>query len=126
MHWRTIQDITDCCTEVMGGQIIMLAILHTWARALVYHPYAHCLIPAGWLSPAMEWAAMMLKIFIYTHNLQQGLSDSTESDRMLFSLLPSCARMTIYNPSVRLQAPVPAGICIRHERIMKNSSSVCP
>jgi hypothetical protein len=35
----------------VGGQIGMLSILHTWTRALVYHPHVHCLIPAGGLSP---------------------------------------------------------------------------
>lgn len=35
----------------VGGQIGMLAVLHTWTRALVYHPHVHCLIPAGGLSP---------------------------------------------------------------------------
>lgn len=35
----------------VGGHIGMLAILHTWTRALVYHPHVHCLIPAGGLSP---------------------------------------------------------------------------
>ncbi|OHE25808.1 MAG: hypothetical protein A3J94_14625 [Syntrophus sp. RIFOXYC2_FULL_54_9] len=28
----------------------MLCVLHTWTRALVYHPHVHCLIPAGGLS----------------------------------------------------------------------------
>jgi len=35
----------------VGGQIGILAILHAWTRALVYHPHVHCLIPAGGLSP---------------------------------------------------------------------------
>jgi hypothetical protein len=34
----------------VGGQIGMLAVLHTWTRSLVYHPHVHCLIPAGGLS----------------------------------------------------------------------------
>jgi len=34
----------------VGGQIGLLAVLHTWTRALVYHPHVHCLIPAGGLS----------------------------------------------------------------------------
>jgi hypothetical protein len=34
----------------VGGQIGMLALLHTWTRALAYHPHVHCLIPAGGLS----------------------------------------------------------------------------
>ena len=28
----------------------MLAVLQTWTRAMVYHPYVHCLIPAGGIS----------------------------------------------------------------------------
>ena len=38
-------------SRYVGGQIGMLAVLHTWTRALVYHPHVHCLIPAGGLSP---------------------------------------------------------------------------
>lgn len=34
----------------VGGAIGMLSVLHTWTRALVYHPHVHCLIPAGGLS----------------------------------------------------------------------------
>lgn len=33
----------------VGGQIGMLGVLHTWTRALVYHPHVHYLIPAGGL-----------------------------------------------------------------------------
>jgi hypothetical protein len=39
----------------VGGQIGMLAVLHTWTRALVYHPHVHCLIPAGGLSPDQRY-----------------------------------------------------------------------
>lgn len=38
-------------SRYVGGKIGMLSILHTWTRALVYHPHVHCLIPAGGLSP---------------------------------------------------------------------------
>jgi hypothetical protein len=34
----------------VGGQIGLLSVLHTWTRALLYHPHVHCLIPAGGLS----------------------------------------------------------------------------
>jgi hypothetical protein len=34
----------------VAGKIGMLCVLHTWTRALVYHPHVHCLIPAGGLS----------------------------------------------------------------------------
>jgi len=38
-------------SRYVGGKIGMLSILHTWTRALIYHPHVHCLIPAGGLSP---------------------------------------------------------------------------
>ena len=34
----------------VGGLIGVMCILHTWSRTLVYHPHAHCLIPAGGIS----------------------------------------------------------------------------
>jgi Putative transposase/Transposase zinc-binding domain len=37
-------------TRYVGGKIGMLCVLHTWTRALVYHPHVHCLIPAGGIS----------------------------------------------------------------------------
>ena len=37
-------------SRYVGGKIGMLSVLHTWTRALVYHPHVHCLIPAGGLS----------------------------------------------------------------------------
>ena len=39
----------------VGGQIGMLAVLHTWGGAMVYHPHVHCLIPAGGLTADGEW-----------------------------------------------------------------------
>jgi len=34
----------------VGGQLAMLALLHTWTRALLDHPHAHLLVSAGGLS----------------------------------------------------------------------------
>jgi Transposase zinc-binding domain/Putative transposase len=34
----------------VGGLIGVLGVLHTWTRALVYHPHVHCLVPAGGVS----------------------------------------------------------------------------
>ena len=34
----------------VGGKIGVLSVLHTWTRALIYHPHVHCLVPAGGLS----------------------------------------------------------------------------
>lgn len=35
----------------VGGTIGILCVLHTWTRAMVYHPHVHCLVPAGALAP---------------------------------------------------------------------------
>jgi Putative transposase/Transposase zinc-binding domain len=34
----------------VGGTIALLCVLHTWTRAMIYHPHVHCLVPAGGLS----------------------------------------------------------------------------
>jgi hypothetical protein len=34
----------------MGGQPSLLGVLHTWTRAMLYHPHAHFLVSAGGLS----------------------------------------------------------------------------
>jgi hypothetical protein len=40
----------------VGGLIGVLCVLHTWTRALVYHPHVHCLVPAGGISAdRTEW-----------------------------------------------------------------------
>ena len=39
----------------VGGQIGIMAILHTWSRTLVYHPHVHCLVPGGGRSPDGQW-----------------------------------------------------------------------
>jgi hypothetical protein len=31
--------------KYLGGEIGMIAILHTWTRALIYHPHVHFLVP---------------------------------------------------------------------------------
>jgi predicted Zn-ribbon and HTH transcriptional regulator len=36
--------------KYVGGQLAVLAVLHTWTRALLYHPHAHLLVSAGGLS----------------------------------------------------------------------------
>jgi len=39
----------------VGGQIGILAVLHTWTRTLEYHPHIHCLVPGGGVSPDGCW-----------------------------------------------------------------------
>lgn len=39
----------------VGGTLPILAVLHTWTRALLFHPHVHILVPAGGLSPEGTW-----------------------------------------------------------------------
>ena len=39
----------------VGGQMGMIAVLHTWTRTLGYHPHVHFLIPGGGLTPKGHW-----------------------------------------------------------------------
>jgi hypothetical protein len=35
----------------VGGQVGVMAVLHTWGSNLSYHPHVHCLVTGGGLSP---------------------------------------------------------------------------
>lgn len=39
----------------VGGDLAILAVLHTWTRALIYHPHVHCLVPGGGLANDGSW-----------------------------------------------------------------------
>lgn len=39
----------------VGGALPILAVLHTWTRALLFHPHVHLLVPAGGISPEGTW-----------------------------------------------------------------------
>jgi putative transposase/transposase-like zinc-binding protein len=42
----------------VGGQLGVLAVLHTWTRALLYHPHVHLLVTAGGLAAdGTQWLA---------------------------------------------------------------------
>jgi hypothetical protein len=42
----------------VGGRLGILGVLHTWTRALLYHPHVHLLVTAGGLaSDGTEWLA---------------------------------------------------------------------
>src|SRR5215471_19285850 len=39
----------------VGGTLPILAVLHTWTRALLFHPHVHLLVPAGGIGPERTW-----------------------------------------------------------------------
>ena len=47
------ESIQTLCADPqwMGGQPSLMGVLHTWTRAMLYHPHVHFLVSAGGLSP---------------------------------------------------------------------------
>src|SRR5216117_3134002 len=37
--------------QYLGGRLGILAVLHTWTRAMLFHPHVHMLVTAGGLAP---------------------------------------------------------------------------
>lgn len=51
--------------KYVGGKIGMLAVLHTWTNALIYHPHGHFLVPGGGVSPdGKYWIASRENFFV--------------------------------------------------------------
>jgi hypothetical protein len=48
----------------LGGEIGMIAILHSWGQTMTHHPHAHCLVPGGALAPDGRWIACRPKFFL--------------------------------------------------------------
>ncbi|MEK6325656.1 MAG: IS91 family transposase [Acidobacteriota bacterium] len=39
----------------VGGRVGMVGVLHTWTRALIYHPHVHYIVAGGGLNEKGEW-----------------------------------------------------------------------
>lgn len=48
----------------LGAEPGMLAVLHTWARDLSYHPHVHMLVPAGGIDGRGRWRASRYPNFL--------------------------------------------------------------
>ena len=42
--------LTTLAHDVLGAQLGVTAVLHTWTRKLLFHPHVHCIVTAGGLS----------------------------------------------------------------------------
>jgi hypothetical protein len=48
----------------LGGKIGILAVLHTWTRAMGYHPHVHMLVPGGGVADAGYWITSHPKFLV--------------------------------------------------------------
>lgn len=61
----TARAVTDVIADprFVGGRAAILAVLHTWSRAMLHHPHVHILVPAGGLANAHVWRMPRNKLF---------------------------------------------------------------
>ena len=52
--WQTLQQF-GANPKHLGGQMGMIAVLHTWGQNLSLHPHLHCIVPGGGLSKSGKW-----------------------------------------------------------------------
>jgi ribosomal protein L37E len=80
--------------EWVGGQPAILAVLHTWSRAMAFHPHVHLLVSAGGLSADREaWVKpanprFLLPGFLLQHRFRAQLEKAFKTAG-LHSLVPS-------------------------------------
>jgi hypothetical protein len=61
---QALQDLAGN-PRLLGAQLGMLGVLHTWSRTLIFHPHIHYLIPGGGLSPdGRQWIASRPKFLL--------------------------------------------------------------
>jgi predicted Zn-ribbon and HTH transcriptional regulator len=48
----------------LGAPVPVLAVLHTWTRALLFHPHVHLLVPAGGLAADGTWLTARHSAFL--------------------------------------------------------------
>jgi len=50
--------------KFVGGQLSMMTVLHTWTRALEFHPHVHMLVPGGGLDKDGVWRCARKKFLV--------------------------------------------------------------
>jgi len=58
--------------KFVGGKLGILAVLHTWTRALELHPHIHMLVPAGGLDKDGIWRQARKKFLVPVEALSAG------------------------------------------------------
>jgi hypothetical protein len=48
----------------LGGEIGMIAVLHTWGQSLFHHPHVHCIVPGGGIAPDGRWVTCRPSFFL--------------------------------------------------------------
>lgn len=78
----------------LGAQPSLLAVLHTWTRAMLYHPHAHFLVSAGGLSgDGQQWIEpkhrnFLLPVQALSKIFRAKVRDALKAQKLLGTLPP--------------------------------------
>ena len=65
----------------LGADIGFMSVLHTWGQNVLHHPHAHCVIPAGGLSPDHQhWVHPRYAFFLPVRVLSRVFRGSSRPD----------------------------------------------
>jgi len=54
-----------CDPRFVGGQLGLLGVLHTWTRALCYHPHVHFIVTGGGLTANGQWRSVRSDFLVH-------------------------------------------------------------
>lgn len=69
--WESLRDLA-ADPKYLGGQVGMLAVLHTWGQQLQPHPHVHGVVPGCFLTPEGEWRRCNKKFLVPVEALSLG------------------------------------------------------
>lgn len=79
--------------KYLGGDVGILEVLHTWTRAMLYHPHVHCLVPGGALTEDNTWVhanpAFLVPVKALAMIFRGKVRDALEQAELLQDVPPS-------------------------------------
>jgi Putative transposase/Transposase zinc-binding domain len=119
--------------RLVGGQLGLIGILHTWGRNLSYHPHIHYLIPAGGLSadhrtwlPAHHHFLLPVKVLSrifkakFQHALQKsGLANDIPATVWKQDWVVHCKPVGNGRTALKYLAPYVFRVAISNSRLVK-------
>jgi len=97
--------------KFLGGQVGILAVLHTWGSTLEYHPHVHCLIPGGAITEkGTVWRESRKKFLMHVRPLSKlfrGIFLSGLKELMPEYEIPAAVREKDWNVFIKpaMQGP---------------------
>jgi Zn finger protein HypA/HybF involved in hydrogenase expression len=116
----------------VGGQLGMCGVLHTWTRALIYHPHVHYIVTGGGLDAEGRWRASREEYLVPVHALsviyrakvrdemkKAGLMDEVEGRVWKKDWVVHCEAVGSGEGAMKYLAPYIFRVAISNKRIVK-------